>query len=105
MEVGIDHQILHKNSLFLFWALNGSFRLHLAFGSSGVKQGAGIHCLAEIPPSTVNTVPVIHLASVEHKYETAPDISSGVPILLNGKEASSNFLAFSSCKYGSIIGL
>src|SRR5437660_4983465 len=65
----------------------------------------GAYCFADIPPSTVKTVPVIHLASSEHRYATAPEISSGSPILRNGKDDSSVFLACLSCRYGSIIGL
>src|SRR6185436_14213582 len=63
------------------------------------------YCFAETPPSTIMTVPVTHLASSEQRYATAPAMSSGSPILRRGNPDSNTFLAFSSCKYGSIIEL
>ena len=54
---------------------------------------------------TIITVPVTHLASSEHRYATAPAMSSDSPILRSGNVDSSTFFAFSSCRYGSIIEL
>ena len=63
------------------------------------------HSLADIPPSTAITDPVIHFESSEAKNKIALETSSGSPILFKGNDPSNILLAFSSCKYGSIIGL
>src|SRR4051794_23653115 len=50
------------------------------------------YCFADRPPSTVRTVPVTHFESSEHRYATAPDMSSGSPITRKGKVDSRTFL-------------
>jgi hypothetical protein len=54
------------------------------------------YSLAEIPPSTFITVPVIHFDSSVHKNNTALVTSSGSPILFSGNDDSKTFFAPSS---------